>query len=55
MKKVLLVVVLVVSASLAYLLLWPVPIDPVTWVAPVAPGYNGVHAINNKLANIRND
>jgi len=37
----------------AYLSLWPVPIDPVAWAAPAAPGYNGVHAVNTKLAGLR--
>ena len=36
----------------AYLSLWPVPIEPVSWSAPVAPGYVGPHAVNNKLAGL---
>jgi sugar lactone lactonase YvrE len=35
---------------LAYLALWPVPVRPLAWVAPVAPGYVGPHAQNTKLA-----
>ena len=31
----------VVVAGLAYLLAWPVPIAPVAWQAPPAPGYQG--------------
>ena len=53
MKKALSAVVVVVLALLAYLLLWPVPIVPVNWVAPEAPGYSGVHAVNNRLANLQ--
>ena len=34
----------------AYLLLWPVPVDPVAWQAPKNPGYAGVHATNSRLA-----
>ncbi|WP_373888585.1 SMP-30/gluconolactonase/LRE family protein [Massilia genomosp. 1] len=34
----------------SYLGLWPVPIDPVGWDAPSAPGYTGEHAANSKLA-----
>lgn len=37
----------------AYLTLWPVPVEPVAWQAPTAPGYHGAHAVNNKLAGLR--
>ncbi len=37
---------------LAYLALWPVPIDPVAWQAPASPGYTGAHAANDRLAAI---
>lgn len=53
MKQVLSGVMVVVSALVAYLFLWPVPIVPVSWDAPVAPGYAGVHAVNTKLANLQ--
>lgn len=36
--------------GVAYLLLWPVPIQPVAWSAPKAPGYVGAHTVNTKLA-----
>ena len=36
----------------AYLSLWPVPVQPVTWKAPPAPGYVGVHAVNAWLGNL---
>jgi YD repeat-containing protein len=36
----------------AYLTLWPVPIKPVSWNAPMPPGYVGFHAVNTKLANL---
>jgi sugar lactone lactonase YvrE len=36
----------------AYLALWPVPIEPVSWNAPAAPGYVGPHAVNDKLAGL---
>jgi sugar lactone lactonase YvrE len=38
----------------AYLSLWPVPIDPVPWHAPTAPGYTGVHLANSKLLGVQN-
>lgn len=42
----------VVAAVAAYLAAWPVPIQPVAWAAPVAPGYQGVHAPNQRLARL---
>ncbi|MFM1948259.1 MAG: hypothetical protein RL706_280 [Pseudomonadota bacterium] len=35
-----------------YLLTWPTPIKPVSWAAPKAPGYQGPHAVNDKLAQL---
>ena len=37
-------------ALAAYLLFWPVPIDPVAWQAPASGGYVGPHARNERLA-----
>ncbi len=37
----------------AYLCFWPVPVEPVSWAAPVAPGYTGVFAPNTRLADLR--
>ncbi len=42
-----------VMALVAYLGFWPVPIAPVSWNAPTAPGYAGVHAPNNRLAGLQ--
>lgn len=53
MKKAAMVLGSVVLALAAYLLLWPVPIAPVAWVAPAAPGYVGVHAVNTRLAHLQ--
>jgi sugar lactone lactonase YvrE len=39
--------------GLAYLLLWPVPIQPVAWTALQAPGYTGAHTVNTKLASLQ--
>ena len=41
-----------VVAVAAYLAAWPVPIQPVAWTAPAAPGYQGVHAPNQRLARL---
>jgi sugar lactone lactonase YvrE len=38
------------ALAAAYLLLWPVPVAPVAWPAPPAPGYAGPHARNLRLA-----
>ncbi len=41
-----------ILAVAAYLAAWPVPIQPVAWTAPAAPGYQGVHAPNQRLAKL---
>jgi sugar lactone lactonase YvrE len=43
---------LVLVLGLAYLLLWPVPIQPVAWTVPKAPGYQGPHAVNEQLSQL---
>ncbi len=52
MKKALLLVGALLLAGAAYLTLWPVPIKAVRWNAPVAPGYSGPHAVNDRLAGL---
>lgn len=41
------------GALLAYLLLWPVPIDPAAWTPPPNPGWTGVYAQNQRLAGVQ--
>lgn len=53
MKKLLLSLSVVLLAGIAYLSLWPVPVDPVSWQAPAAPGYTGAHAVNHRLAGLK--
>jgi len=54
MKKFITAVICVVSFFLAvYLLFWPVPIKPVSWNAPMPPGYVGPHEVNTKLAALK--
>jgi len=53
MKKIVLTIVAVLLLLAAYLTLWPVPIEPVSWDAPMPPGYTGPHAVNTKLANLK--
>ena len=43
---------LLIVGGIAYLLLWPVPIDPVPWNPPPNPGLTGIYAPNNELAKI---
>ncbi len=53
MKKAVWGLVAIVVALVAYLCLWPVPIEPVVWGAPKEPGYVKPHAVNSKLANLK--
>jgi sugar lactone lactonase YvrE len=48
-----LAIVAVLLLLAAYLTLWPVPIKPVSWNAPMPPGYTGPHEVNTKLANLK--
>lgn len=43
----------VLTLGVAYLSLWPLPIHPVQWTAPAAPGYSGPHAVNTKLSGLK--
>ena len=52
MKKIAWALTLAVLVLAAYLGLWPVPIQAVRWKAPVATGYTGAYAANNKLAGL---
>jgi len=53
MKKLVLTMGVLLLFLAAYLTLWPVPIEPVRWTAPMPPGYTGPHAVNTKLANLK--
>lgn len=46
-------VAVLLAAIAAYLLFWPVPAEPVSWLAPTPPGYTGVHAPNTRLSGLR--
>jgi sugar lactone lactonase YvrE len=46
-------VAIVVLVGVGYLVLAPIPIEPVVWQAPEAPGYAGPHAPNTRLATLR--
>jgi sugar lactone lactonase YvrE len=53
MKRLRLVGAALAAGACAYLLLWPVPVQPVAWQAPPMPAYVGVHAVNNRLAGLQ--
>lgn len=44
---------LVLVAVAAYLCFWPIPAEPVSWLAPTPPGYTGAHASNTRLSGLR--
>lgn len=50
MSAILKLIGLLLLVGLSYLLLWPVPIDPVAWTPPRAPGWTGPYASNSFLA-----
>lgn len=52
LKKVLAALGVLLFGALAYLTLWPVPIQPVAWNAPADPGYAGAFAVNDRLAHL---
>jgi sugar lactone lactonase YvrE len=52
MKRVLFGVVPLLLLGAAYLLLWPVPAEPVAWNAPLFLGYRGPHAVNQRLSEL---
>ncbi|WP_213955818.1 SMP-30/gluconolactonase/LRE family protein [Variovorax sp. dw_954] len=52
LKKLFVAFGLVMLLAVAYLALWPVPVQPVAWSAPAEPGYAGAFAVNDKLASL---
>lgn len=52
MKKCIRTVIVVIALCLAYLLCWPVPIEPVAWNPPGAPALTGDYAVNQTLASV---
>jgi sugar lactone lactonase YvrE len=53
MKRILIVILALILAGVAYLLVAPVPIDPVAWSPPSAPALIGPYAQNNQLAPVQ--
>ncbi|MFM7331045.1 MAG: SMP-30/gluconolactonase/LRE family protein [Brachymonas sp.] len=53
LRRLLIVSALGLATLAAYLLLWPVPAQPVAWQTPTPAPYAGAHAVNTKLANLQ--
>ena len=53
LKRVSSVLLTVFLVGAAYLLFWPVPIDPVAWTAPENEGYVGAFAANQELRGLK--
>ena len=51
-RRFLLVLVVIIVAVVAYLVAWPVPINPAAWMPPPAPELTGVYAPNSELSKI---
>jgi sugar lactone lactonase YvrE len=49
MKRFLGVLLVLAVAAVAYLVAWPVPIEPVLWTPPPAPALEGPYAANDRL------
>jgi len=48
-RKMLVFLGVIAGLLLAYLLFWPIPIDPAAWKPPPAPALEGVYAPNSRL------
>ncbi len=52
MRKIWFAMVAALLALVAYLLFWPIAVQPLAWTPMPAPGYTGAHAVNTRLANL---
>ena len=52
LKRILWSLVVIVIVIIIYFIAWPVPIDPVAWIAPPNPGYTGPYEVNERLKGI---
>ncbi len=52
LKRILGLLAAIIIVIIIYFIAWPVPIDPVTWIAPPNPGYTGPFAVNERLKGI---
>jgi len=53
LKKILAALVILIGIICVYFLVWPVPIEPVSWKSPPNPGYTGPFARNEKLKGLQ--
>ena len=52
-RKVLSIVAVLIALAAAFLLLWPTPVSPVAWHAPVDAGYSGAFAANDRMKTLQ--
>ncbi len=52
MRKALATITVILALAFAYLLLWPVPVDPVSWQAPASRGYVDPFTRNDSLKSV---
>jgi sugar lactone lactonase YvrE len=52
-KRLILIVLPLLTALLLYLLLWPVPISPAAWTPAATPGLSGDYEKNSRLVNVQ--
>jgi sugar lactone lactonase YvrE len=52
-RKAAVALALVLGVAALYLCCWPIPVEPVSWSAPMPPGYTGPHTPNTRLAGLR--
>jgi sugar lactone lactonase YvrE len=51
-KRILWSLIVILIVIIIYFIAWPVPIDPVAWIAPPNPGYTGPYEVNERLKGI---
>jgi DNA-binding beta-propeller fold protein YncE len=52
LRRILWSLVVIIIVIIIYFIAWPVPIDPVAWIAPPNPGYTGPYEVNERLKGI---
>jgi len=52
LKRILWSLLVIIIVIILYLLVWPVPIDPIAWKVPPNPGYKDSFAVNERLKGI---
>lgn len=52
LKRILWSLIIIIVVIVIYLVVWPVPIEPVAWEAPPNPGYTDAFAVNETLKGV---